>query len=130
MSNKFKIIHLESDIVFELNRDNGRHNTFHFVWSQDEKKIRLDILSCNPRTKQVFLLMKKYGVSHTDCLEKSLLKIKNQNPDEYGWEVRWSDGENWHISYFRGKSKKEVKEKLNYMGPGIKLLEIRKMPLS
>lgn len=132
MEINFKQIELENEIIKTLNKDNTNNNTFHFKFSEDTESVRLNIISCNPNTKQIFLLIENSGDSIIDCLDKALDDIKKEKAQEYSWVVKWIDDvNNENISYFIGKNETEVRNKFYYSDDrNISIFDIKKMPLS
>jgi hypothetical protein len=131
MSVDFKQIEIESKIIYTLNRDNAKSNTFHFVWYQDSQKFNLEIVSCNPQNLQIFLLLSQSGYSLLNCLELALERIVLEKSTEYSWTVTWIDEDNKeHISYFLGKNEYEVRNKFYYTGLNTSIINIKKMPIS
>jgi len=133
MSVNFKKIELESQIIATLNQDNGKSNTFHFIWYNDSESVNLEIVSCNPQNLQIFLLLSQSGSSFLNCLEMALEKIKDKNSTEYSWTVTWIDeNDKEQVSYFRGKNEQEVRNKFYYTDSYVNLAigNIQKMPIS
>ena len=134
MKNLFKEVEVESQIISILNKNNTRGNTFHFKWYVEPHHIMgLDIISCNPITKHQFLLLRVEGeeLMTIDCLNMALEKITQENNDEYSWVVKWIDEDNSeHVSYFRGKTEYDIREKFYYTQRNTAITEIVMMPLS
>jgi hypothetical protein len=124
---------MESKIISTLNRDNGSGNTFHFVWHEDTESVNLEIVSVNPHNRGIFLLLSQSGDSFLNCLELALENIEVQKSTEYSWTVNWIDeNDQKRISYFRGKTEVEVRNKFYYADShtNIAIVDIKKMPIS
>jgi hypothetical protein len=124
-------IALENKIINKLNEDNLNQNTFHFIWSKNDDGITLDIVSCNSKNEQQFLLLKQEGTSFNNCLEKALVRIKKQFPLEYSWIVQWVDiNNNEQLSYFIGADEDVVRNKFYFHNINSTIIKIEKQPIS
>jgi hypothetical protein len=127
----FTSIQLESQIISMLNQNNTKGNTFHFVYDDQTINTKLEIVSCNPTTLTMFLLLEITDISHNACLEKAIEQLKDIENVDYSWKLKWIDGA-WveHISYFYAKTEQEVRNKFHYAYTDNCIIEIEKMPLS
>lgn len=131
-----KSVKIESEILEILMRKNFKTNTFHFIWNSFlGAGNQLDVVSCNVKTGQIFLLKRsKFHKTKLECLVEILNAIKFEGREDLNWTVFWNDIDGKeHLSYFTGKDENEVREKINYSGSDSKIkdiLEIKLMPIS
>ncbi|MBS1489817.1 MAG: hypothetical protein JSS93_04780 [Bacteroidetes bacterium] len=91
-----------SDLVFEFSVLDG--------------KIKLDLITINPRHNQSFLFHSETGADKVDALKKMLDYVQNYKEKENSYTIQWttkSDSE-LHTSYFRAGNILEALEKLYY----------------
>ena len=94
--------HRTSDLVFE--------------YSSVEGKIKLDLITINPRHNQAFLFHSETGTDKLDALRKMLDYVQNQKDKENSYTIQWvtkSDKE-LHTSYFRAGNIMDALQKLYY----------------
>jgi len=127
----FEKIKFECKIMSALNSNNGKGNTFHFIWDEDTESVQLEIVSCHPKTHQIFLLLLQTGDSYEECLKLALEKVTADNLPDYSWIITWIDSDNKkHISYFSGKNVSEIENKFYYGNIDARILSIERQPLS
>lgn len=87
-----------------------------FEYSQVEGKIRLDLVTVNPRHNQSFLFRTEMGVDQMEALQKVYDYIKDTRAQESTFTVQWlsRNDRELHTSYFRAKNMYEVLDKLYY----------------
>ncbi|MBS1557364.1 MAG: hypothetical protein JST69_01450 [Bacteroidetes bacterium] len=91
-----------SDLVFEFSVLDG--------------KIKLDLITINPRHNQSFLFHSETGADKVDALKKMLDYVQNYKEKDHSYTIQWttkSDNE-LHTSYFRAGNILEALEKLYY----------------
>ncbi len=88
----------------------------NFKYQLKDKKIKLDLITINPKHDQSFLLNSVIGVDKQDALVKLRNYIINRYENENSFTVQWmKTGENQlHTSYFRANNMYEVLDKFFY----------------
>ncbi len=93
-----------------------RSNELVFEYSPAEGKIKLDLITINPRHNQSFLFKSEIGFDKTDVLNKMLEYVKTHKEKEGSFTIQWTArgmGE-LQTSYFRAKSIYDALDKLYY----------------
>jgi hypothetical protein len=91
-----------SDLVFEFTAIDG--------------KVKLDLITVNPRHNQAFLFHNETGADKVDALKKMLLYVQNYKEKELSYTIQWvvkGDTE-LHTSYFRAGNILDALQKLYY----------------
>jgi hypothetical protein len=91
-----------SDLVFETTAIDG--------------KIKLDLITVNPRHNQAFLFNSETGADKVDALKKMLAYVQNYKEKENSYTIQWvakGDTE-LHTSYFRAGNILDALQKLHY----------------
>lgn len=91
-----------SDIVFEYSTTDG--------------KIRLDLITINPRHNQAFLFHSENGFDKIDVLKRMYAYVQNYKEKENSYTIQWvvkGDTE-LHTSYFRAGNVMDALQKLYY----------------
>jgi hypothetical protein len=91
-----------SDLVFEFTTKDG--------------KVKLDLITVNPRHNQAFLFHNETGADKVDALKKMLGYVQNYKEKENSYTIQWvikSDTE-LHTSYFRAGNILDALQKLYY----------------
>jgi hypothetical protein len=91
-----------SDLVFEFTAKDG--------------KVKLDLITVNPRHNQAFLFHNETGADKVDALKKMLGYVQNYKEKENSYTIQWvtkSDTE-LHTSYFRAGNVLDALQKLYY----------------
>jgi hypothetical protein len=111
-------IKLESQIQKILWSDNEVTSHFDYRVHMNSKNntIELNLLTYNSVHEEYMLLHRILGKSSIDCLEKMIDYLKNVTPRQtyYSYTITWNKiGEKGepHVSYFRGKTENDVKNK-------------------
>ncbi len=91
-----------SDIVFEFSTVDG--------------KVRLDLITINPRHNQAFLFHSETGVDKIDALKRMLIYVQNYKEKENSYTIQWvvKGGTELHTSYFRAGNIMDALQKLYY----------------
>jgi len=87
-----------------------------FEYSSLDGKIKLDLITINPRHNQAFLFHSETGTDKLDALRKMLDYVQNQKDKENSYTIQWvtkSDKE-LHTSYFRAGNIMDALQKLYY----------------
>lgn len=91
-----------SDIVFEYSTTDG--------------KVRLDLITINPRHNQAFLFHSEHGFDKIDVLKRMYAYVQNYKEKENSYTIQWvvkGDTE-LHTSYFRAGNVMDALQKLYY----------------
>ena len=91
-----------SDLVFEYTAIDG--------------KVKLDLITVNPRHNQAFLFHNETGADKVDALKKMLTYVQNYKEKENSYTIQWvikGDSE-LHTSYFRAGNIVDALQKLYY----------------
>jgi hypothetical protein len=91
-----------SDLVFEYRSVDG--------------KVKLDLITINPRHKQAFLFHSETGTDKLDALRKMQDYVQNYKEKENSYTIQWvAKGEReLHTSYFRAGNITDALQKLYY----------------
>jgi hypothetical protein len=92
-------------------------NTLVFNYHDDENKmVKLDVITINPRHNQSFLFKSTTGYDKVDALKNMLEYVKNYKEKDSSYTLQWTlKGEsNLHTSYFSAKNVLEAIDKLYY----------------
>lgn len=91
-----------SDLVFEYTNLDGR--------------VKLDLITVNPRHNQAFLFHSETGSDKVDVLKKMLNYVQNYKEKENSYTIQWvvKGGKELHTSYFRAGNVMDALQKLYY----------------
>jgi hypothetical protein len=91
-----------SDIVFEYTTLDGR--------------VRLDLITINPRHNQAFLFHSESGSDKIESLKKMLNYVQNYKEKENSYTIQWvvKGGTELHTSYFKAGNIMDALQKLYY----------------
>src|SRR5690349_8777456 len=92
-----------SDMVFEYTNADG--------------KVKLDLITINPRHEQSFLFHSESGADKVDALRKMLEYVQSYKEKENSYTIQWVGNGNRELntSYFRAGNILEALEKLYYV---------------
>lgn len=87
-----------------------------FEYSTYDGKIKLDLITINPRHNQSFLFRSETGIDKLDAIKKLRKYIRNYKEKEDHYTIQWSiKGDNeLHTSYFRASNIYDALDKLYY----------------
>jgi len=87
-----------------------------FEFRQLDGRVRLDLITVNPRHQQSFLLRYEEGHDKLDVLRKMLAYVKDFRDTESSYTIQWrARGEReLQTSYFRAHNTYEALDKLYY----------------
>ncbi len=87
-----------------------------FEFSNVEGKVKLDLITINPRHNQSFLFKSILGFDKTDTLHKMLDYVKTHKEKEGSFTIQWTTrgGSELQTSYFRAKNMYDALDKLYY----------------
>lgn len=91
-------------------------NSLLFDFQQIDGKIRLNLITVNPRHNQSFLFHTETGLDKVDALSRMLNYVKNNRAKESSYTVQWvvRGNKELHTSYFRAHNIYETLDKLYY----------------
>ena len=87
-----------------------------FEYTQVEGKVKLDLITINPRHSQSFLFHSETGADKVDALKKMLEYVQHYKEKENSYTIQWvmkGDTE-LHTSYFRAGNVMDALQKLYY----------------
>jgi hypothetical protein len=87
-----------------------------FEYSTQDGKIKLDLITINPRHNQAFLFHSETGTDKLDALRKMLDYVQNQKEKENSYTIQWvtKNDKELHTSYFRAGNIMDALQKLYY----------------
>ncbi|MBC5775052.1 hypothetical protein H8S95_13325 [Pontibacter sp. KCTC 32443] len=87
-----------------------------FEFRQMDDKVRLDLITVNPRHHQSFLFHTETGYDRVDVLRKMLEYVQNYRDKESSFTIQWmSRGDKeLNTSYFRARNMYEALDKLYF----------------
>ncbi len=91
-----------SELVFEFGTQDG--------------KVKLDLITINPRHNQSFLFHSESGYDKLEALKKMMDYVKNYRERESSYTIQWQtkDDKQLHTSYFRASNILDSLDKLYY----------------
>ena len=111
-------IHVESArIQQEVKNYLGlRTSDLVFEYSTQDGKIKLDLITINPRHNQAFLFHSQTGTDKLDALRKMLGYVQNYKEKENSYTIQWvaKDDKELHTSYFKASNIMDALQKLYY----------------
>ncbi|ADR21564.1 hypothetical protein MATR_08060 [Marivirga tractuosa] len=92
----------DSELVFEFGSQDG--------------KVKLDLITINPRHNQSFLFHSESGYDKLEALKKMMDYVKNYRDRESSYTIQWmtKDDKQLHTSYFRASNILDSLDKLYY----------------
>ncbi len=87
-----------------------------FEYSTVDGKVKLDLITINPRHNQAFLFHNESGSDKVDALRKMLLYVQNYKEKENSYTIQWvaNGGTELHTSYFKASNILDALQKLYY----------------
>ncbi len=87
-----------------------------FEYSNVDGKVKLDLITINPRHNQSFLFKSVLGFDKTDALHKMLDYVKTHKEKEGSFTIQWTTKGMTELqtSYFRAKNMYDALDKLYY----------------
>jgi len=87
-----------------------------FEFGSQEGKIKLDLITINPRHNQSFLFHSEMGYDKLEALKKMMDYVKNYRDRESSYTIQWmtKDDKQLHTSYFRASNILDSLDKLYY----------------
>lgn len=87
-----------------------------FEFSKQDGKMKLDLITINPRHNQSFLFHSEMGSDKLEALKKMMDYVKNYRDREGSYTIQWQtkDDKQLHTSYFRASNILDSLDKLYY----------------
>ena len=87
-----------------------------FEYTNAEGKIRLDMITVNPRHNQAFLFHSVTGGDKVEALRKMLDYVQRYKEKENSYTIQWvvKGGKELHTSYFKAPNILDALQKLYY----------------
>ena len=87
-----------------------------FEYGMHDGKVKLDLITINPRHNQSFLFHSEQGADKVDALRKMLTYVQSSKEKENSYTIQWvaKSEHELHTSYFRAGNILEALEKLYY----------------
>lgn len=87
-----------------------------FEYSVADGKVKLDLITINPRHSQSFLFHSEQGADKVDALRKMMVYVESYKEKENSYTMQWvaNSEHELHTSYFRAGNILEALEKLYY----------------
>jgi len=87
-----------------------------FEYSSQDGKIKLDLITINPRHNQAFLFHSETGTDKLDSLRKMLDYVQNYKEKENSYTIQWvaKNAKELHTSYFKASNIMDALQKLYY----------------
>jgi len=91
-------------------------NDLMFEYASADGKVKLDLITINPRHSQSFLFHSETGYDRVDASKKMLSYVTNYREKESSYTIQWiANGEKeLHTSYFRASNVYGALDKLYY----------------
>lgn len=104
---------VQKDIQLHLGLDS---NSLVFNYSHIDGKIKLDLITINPRHNQSFLFHSVTTYEKIDALKEMLEYVKSYREKESPYTIQWTTkgDKELHTSYFRASNVYEALDKLYY----------------
>ena len=104
---------LQKDIEHYLGLD---QTDLIFEYSRFEGKMRLDLITVNPKHNQSFLFHYTLGIDKIDALKKMMDYVKSYKESESSFTIQWTlkDSDALQTSYFRAENILRAIDKLYY----------------
>jgi hypothetical protein len=87
-----------------------------FEYSTVDGKVRLDLITINPRHNQAFLFHSETASDKVEALKKMLLYVQSYKEKENSYTIQWvvKGGKELHTSYFKAGNVMDALQKLYY----------------
>jgi len=87
-----------------------------FEYSAQDGKIKLDLITINPRHNQAFLFHSETGTDKLDALRKILDYVQSYKEKENSYTIQWvaKNDKELHTSYFKASNIMDALQKLYY----------------
>lgn len=93
-----------------------RSSDLVFEYSAGEGRVKLDLITINPRHNQAFLFHSETGSDKVDALRRMLSYVQSYKEKESSYTIQWvaKGGKELHTSYFKAANIMDALQKLYY----------------
>ena len=93
-----------------------RSSDLVFEYSNVDGKVKLDLITINPRHNQAFLFHSENGSDRVEALKKMLVYVESYKEKENSYTIQWvvKGGKELHTSYFKAGNIIDALQKLYY----------------
>lgn len=93
-----------------------RSSDLVFEYTTAEGKVKLDLITINPRHDQAFLFHSETGRDKVEALKKMLNYVQSYKEKENSYTIQWvvKGGKELHTSYFKAANIMDALQKLYY----------------
>lgn len=93
-----------------------RSSDLVFEYSNVDGKVRLDLITINPRHNQAFLFHTETASDKVEALKKMLAYVQSYKEKENSYTIQWvvKGGKELHTSYFKAANIMDALQKLYY----------------
>ncbi|HEY9488446.1 MAG TPA: hypothetical protein VIQ51_08940 [Chryseosolibacter sp.] len=93
-----------------------RSSDLVFEYSNVDGKVKLDLITINPRHNQAFLFHSENGSDKVEALKKMLVYVESYKEKENSYTIQWvvKGGKELHTSYFKAGNIIDALQKLYY----------------
>lgn len=93
-----------------------RSSDLVFEYSNVDGKVKLDLITINPRHNQAFLFHSETGSDKVEALKKMLSYVQSYKEKENSYTIQWvvKGGKELHTSYFKAANIMDALQKLYY----------------
>ena len=118
MTETLSEMHVEAARIQQEIRDHLglRSSDLVFEYTNVDGKIRLDLITVNPRHNQAFLFHSEAGADKVEALRKMLAYLQSYKEKENSYTIQWvaKGGKELHTSYFKAANIMDALQKLYY----------------
>ena len=119
MTDTLSEMHVEAARIQQEIRDYLGLRTADIVFeykTSADGKVRLDLITINPRHDQAFLFHSESGSDKVDVLKKMLNYVQSYKEKENSYTIQWvaKGGKELHTSYFKAGNIMDALQKLYY----------------
>ena len=111
-------IHVEAARIQQEIKDylGLRTSDLMFEYSTLDGKVKLDLITINPRHNQAFLFHSESGTDKVEALKKMLTYVQNYKEKENSYTIQWvaKGYTELHTSYFKASNILNALQKLYY----------------
>ena len=111
-------IHVEAARIQQEIKDylGVRTSDLVFEYTAIDGKVKLDLITVNPRHNQAFLFHSETGSDKVDALKKMLSYVQSYKEKENSYTIQWvvKGGKELHTSYFKAGNIMDALQKLYY----------------
>lgn len=92
------------------------NHSIKFDFIDENSKVKLNLVTLNPRHNQSFLFHAVLGYDREDALKKMLDYVKDYKVKESSYTIQWSEKDSSELitSYFRARNLPEAMDKFLY----------------